>query len=319
MERPPESSAPGILHRDPLDPELLLSFLFSLGVHLFFIAIVVAVSFTGASRFERRNAYTVGLVGLDSGSALLGVGPLAGSGPPVPPAAMLHVPPAPAKPPPKPEVKAEPKPAPAPEVKPEPKPPPKPEVKAEPKPAPAPEVKPEPKPPPKPEVKAEPKPAPAPDAKTEPKPPPAPTAAAAERPAASGPPVQGGQNHTTTAAATVPGGGGTPAAGSGRAAGGIVRDAEFVAYYNLMISRIKANWVWAGQETDNLAVTLRFSIESDGRISGVVSVSSSGNLRFDHSVLNAVRAVRDLGPPPDQHRREFADVELVFRASDLSR
>jgi TonB family protein len=92
-----------------------------------------------------------------------------------------------------------------------------------------------------------------------------------------------------------------------------------VAYYNLMISRIKANWVWAGQETDNLAVTLRFGIEPDGRVVGVSTASSSGNPRFDHSVLSAVKAIRDLGPPPEQHRREFADVELVFRASDLTR
>jgi TonB family protein len=66
-------------------------------------------------------------------------------------------------------------------------------------------------------------------------------------------------------------------------------------------------------------MTVGFSILPDGRVVNIKSVESSGNLHFDQSVLNAVRnAQKDLGPPPETYRRDFQDVQLTFRASDLA-
>lgn len=118
-----------------------------------------------------------------------------------------------------------------------------------------------------------------------------------------------------TARATAPGAGSAWGGGGGGPARGI----EYEAYFNFVIGRIRSNWVWAGEQTDNLAVTLRFSIQPDGRIVNVRKVRGSTNYHFDQSAIAAVKAVRDLGPPPDSNRRDFADVELVFRPQDLAR
>jgi TonB family protein len=105
--------------------------------------------------------------------------------------------------------------------------------------------------------------------------------------------------------------------GGGGGGGGDVRGIEFVRYYEQMINKIRANWVWVGED-QSLAVTVRFSIQTDGRVTNVRRSDSSGNLLFDQSVESAVRGVRDLGPPPDQYARDFSDVEVVFRAKDLA-
>jgi len=95
-----------------------------------------------------------------------------------------------------------------------------------------------------------------------------------------------------------------------------VRGIEFIRYYEQMIARIRESWVWVGEDPGG-AVTVRFSIQPDGRIANVRRTDSSGNTLFDQSVETAVRGVRDLGAPPEQYRRDFADVEVVFRAKDL--
>ncbi|RMD85535.1 MAG: TonB C-terminal domain-containing protein [Candidatus Dadabacteria bacterium] len=112
------------------------------------------------------------------------------------------------------------------------------------------------------------------------------------------------------------GGRGTQAGGSG---GTLVRDAVFLRYYNEMIEAIRSHWVWVGSASAELSVTVRFSIAPDGTIVGVKRTSSSGNPHFDQSVENAIRSVGHLSPPPAKYRRDFADVELLFRASDLTR
>lgn len=116
-------------------------------------------------------------------------------------------------------------------------------------------------------------------------------------------------------------GGESPAQGvggkSGGADNGLLRGLEFVAYYDAMISEMRERWVWTGARDSGLAVSVRFSILADGRLTGVRLISSSGNLPFDRSVENAVRGVGKLPPPPHRYRKEFSDVELVFKASDL--
>jgi TonB family protein len=109
------------------------------------------------------------------------------------------------------------------------------------------------------------------------------------------------------------GGGG----GGGGGGDGEVRGIEFVRYYEQMMSRIRENWVYVGED-QNLAVTVRFSIQGDGRVVNVRRSDSSGNPLFDQSVESAVRGVRDLGPPPAQYARDFSDVEVTFRAKDLA-
>jgi TonB family protein len=94
------------------------------------------------------------------------------------------------------------------------------------------------------------------------------------------------------------------------------RGAEFLAYYNEMIERIRAAWAWTGGRPD-LEVKVRFRITDQGDVIDVVLAQSSGDGTYDQSVLKALRAVRRLRPPPAAHRADFADVELTFRPGDL--
>jgi TonB family protein len=234
-----------------------------------------------------------------------------------------------AKPEPKPEPKVAappPKPAPKVEAKPAPKPAPKAEAKPAPKPAPKAAAKPAPKPAPKAEVKPAAKPA---AAKAEAKPAAKPTTAAA--PAKSGASASGSSTGastsaksgaTTVAKATPPGGGGgSTIVGSGSGGGGppgsVVRSPEFIAYYESLLRTIRRGWVTQTADA-NLRTTVGFSILPDGRLANIRSVEPSGDSRFDLSVLNAVRAAQgQLGPPPEQYRKDFADVEILFRPSDM--
>ena len=100
---------------------------------------------------------------------------------------------------------------------------------------------------------------------------------------------------------------------------GEVRGAEFLAYYEQMITGIRSNWTWPVAGETDLAVTVRFGVTSEGRLTDLRLVSSSGDQRFDRSALEALARLGSLGPPPDRHRRDFSTVELVFRSSELGR
>jgi colicin import membrane protein len=83
-----------------------------------------------------------------------------------------------------------------------------------------------------------------------------------------------------------------------------------------MIERVRRAWVWAGGRPD-LEVKVRFGVTDQGEIVNVSLVSPSGDPSYDQSVMQALRAVRRLRPPPPAHRADFADVELTFRPGDL--
>lgn len=116
----------------------------------------------------------------------------------------------------------------------------------------------------------------------------------------------------------VPGGGGTGGFGTGTGGGGTLRGADFLIYYNEMITRIRDAWVWVGGSAD-LEVEVGFGVTPSGDIVGMRIVRPSGDRSYDESVLRALRTVRNLGPPPERHRQTFSEVQLTFRPADLER
>ncbi len=115
----------------------------------------------------------------------------------------------------------------------------------------------------------------------------------------------------------MPGGTGRGLGGAGTGTGsGSVYGADYLLYYNAMISRIREAWVWVGGRPD-LRVEVGFGISVSGQIVDLRIVRGSGDTSFDESVLRAVRTVRNLGPPPERHRRDFSDVQLTFEPADL--
>jgi len=110
--------------------------------------------------------------------------------------------------------------------------------------------------------------------------------------------------------------GGPISAGPGEGVGGAVRGVEYLLYYNQMINRIKQSWAWASRN-DALEATVHFGITETGEVVDVRITHSSGDASYDASVERAVRTVNPLAAPPLAYRKEFSDVELTFRPSDL--
>lgn len=111
-------------------------------------------------------------------------------------------------------------------------------------------------------------------------------------------------------------GGGAVGAGTGTSSnGGVVRGMEFLAYRQQMHDQIKERWTWIGKRS-GLEVTVGFGIRADGQVFGLKLLKSSGDTSFDESAVRAVRRA-SLPPPPASHARDFAEVELTFRPTDL--
>jgi len=110
--------------------------------------------------------------------------------------------------------------------------------------------------------------------------------------------------------------GGPISVGPGEGAGGEVKGVQYLLYYNQMISRIKQVWAWAGANRA-LEASVRFNITETGEVVNVRITHPSGDPSYDASVERAVRGATPLPPPPEQYRKEFSDVELIFRPDDL--
>lgn len=109
---------------------------------------------------------------------------------------------------------------------------------------------------------------------------------------------------------------GAASVGAGGRGGGIVKGVEFIVYYNQMRRLIRDRWTWVGKRSD-LEVTVRFGIQENGEIVGLKIVQNSGDPSYDDSVFRAVRRASPLPPPPESYRKDFMDVELMFRPKDL--
>ncbi len=109
---------------------------------------------------------------------------------------------------------------------------------------------------------------------------------------------------------------GAASIGSGGKGGGIVKGVDFIVYRNQMLRLIRERWNWVGKRSD-LEVTVRFGIQENGEIVGLKIVQNSGDPSYDDSVFRAVRRASPLPPPPESYRKDFMDVELMFRPKDL--
>jgi colicin import membrane protein len=321
-------------------------------LHVIAITLVIVIPYTFLHRPPALKSYTVDLIAPDhvGGTNMIAGGKGRVEGQPMAAAPKVEAP----KPPPAPKVE-QPKP---PEPKPEPQKvePPKPEppkevAKPEPKPQPA---KPEPQPKENEAVlaekvkKVEPPPVPQPAPQTKPAPPQAiakaeppkaeskaaaEAAKAAEKAAKEAAAARARDEKIEAAIKRVEqqmgkrgAGTGTKASeqpgapisvGPGEGAGGTVRGVEYLLYYNQMINRIKQVWAWAGANR-TLEATVRFNITENGEVVNVRITRPSGDPSYDASVERAVRAANPLPPPPETYRKEFSDVELIFRPEDLT-
>jgi TonB family protein len=106
--------------------------------------------------------------------------------------------------------------------------------------------------------------------------------------------------------------------GSGTGSLGMLRDPQFLLYYQSVQERIKNAWSFAGGNKD-LTTTVKFAIGPDGKLTGLAVARSSNNESFDQSVLRAIRRASPFPPPPEQYRDQFAQgVQAVFKMGELN-
>src|SRR5262249_44384278 len=77
--------------------------------------------------------------------------------------------------------------------------------------------------------------------------------------------------------------------------GGVVRPPEFFRYREILVHYIKGGWKWPDR-TQPLIAQAEFFIDPDGTIRHVTIALSSGNERFDDSVIRAVEKASPLPP-----------------------
>ena len=93
--------------------------------------------------------------------------------------------------------------------------------------------------------------------------------------------------------------------------GGVVRPPEFFKYKEILEKHIKANWNWFDTSQPYKA-QIQMSIDERGNITKYAIVTSSGNSRYDDSVLRAVQKATPVPPPPANVYEFFKDVRLTL-------
>lgn len=97
---------------------------------------------------------------------------------------------------------------------------------------------------------------------------------------------------------------------------GILKSVEFITYQNRLIKTIKANWAWAGRNS-NLKVVVQLGINENGQVVGLKVTQPSGDATYDESVIRAIKRSNPFDPPPESVREEFANFNIIFRPSDF--
>lgn len=94
---------------------------------------------------------------------------------------------------------------------------------------------------------------------------------------------------------------------------------EIAMYAQRIISTIEDAWMKPRNIPENLVANLRLKIRPSGRIIGVDLIKSSGNIRFDNSVLQAVRRVEAFNffnsIPKTLFEKEFQVISISFNPS----
>ena len=94
---------------------------------------------------------------------------------------------------------------------------------------------------------------------------------------------------------------------------------EIAIYAQRIISTIEDAWMKPRNIPENLVANLRLKIRPSGRIIGADLIKSSGNIRFDNSVLQAVRRVEVFNffnsIPKTLFEKEFQVISISFNPS----
>lgn len=108
------------------------------------------------------------------------------------------------------------------------------------------------------------------------------------------------------------GGGTTDKPGAGGKALSRAEQAALGTYFEMLKQKVKAAHVMPPDASDRLSARVSFYVAANGAVGQVKILRSSGNAEFDESVLAAFRAVRSIGPRPDD-RGDAVELEFTLR------
>ncbi|MBI5827083.1 MAG: cell envelope integrity protein TolA [Deltaproteobacteria bacterium] len=123
-----------------------------------------------------------------------------------------------------------------------------------------------------------------------------------------------GANRQANAAATGAAGGGAAGGGAGGGAPGGVSDVKYASYYNQISGIVQQEWaIYFGEfQKIRSEVIVSIKIARSGSLMETRVEKSSGNPRFDDSLLNAVKKASPFPPLPKDFEGKQMDVSFRF-------
>ena len=104
---------------------------------------------------------------------------------------------------------------------------------------------------------------------------------------------------------------GPAGAGGGTATGGL--KSRYPAYYSIIHDRVKDNWEYPeGFDYKKVSVIVSIKIDRSGSLLELLLEESSGNKRFDESLMNAVQKAAPFPPLPHEFEGKYLETGLRF-------
>lgn len=120
-------------------------------------------------------------------------------------------------------------------------------------------------------------------------------------------PAASAANDPKSAAKTAKG----PASGATAGGGGL--KSKYPAYYSIIHDRIRDNWVYPeGFDYKKVSVIVSIKIDRGGSLLELLLEESSGNKRFDESLMSAVQKASPFPPLPHEFEGKYLETGLRF-------
>lgn len=104
-----------------------------------------------------------------------------------------------------------------------------------------------------------------------------------------------------------------PASGAATSTGGGNLKSRYPAYYSIIHDRIKDNWLYPeGFDYKKISVIVSIKIDRSGSLLESVLEESSGNKRFDESLMNAIQKASPFPPLPHEFEGKYLETGLRF-------
>jgi len=94
---------------------------------------------------------------------------------------------------------------------------------------------------------------------------------------------------------------------------------QMTVYYSVIWSMIKEQWALPEGilNTSDLETVIEAQILKDGSVAALRFEKQSGNRYFDESALKAIKKVGKFPPLPEWLDKEYIDLGIRFRSSEL--